>query len=237
MQMRMFPTIGVLAFGLLGGGLLGGELALSAGPALAQSAPPPAVPLGPNPSECEIQAALFGAAGPGCPPIVMKRPPPPPVAAASPPASPPASPSAPAPASAPAPVAVPALPGPPPDPPVAALKAGLRAAFRIGFDFNSARIRPESRAVLDRIGAVMTAPEAATARFRIVGHTDAVGGDAANLTLSQRRAEAVADYLAERHGVRRDRLDTAGMGAREPLLPKKPKAAENRRVEIVNLGG
>lgn len=222
MQMRMFPTIGFLALGLLGGGL-----ALLAGPALAQSAAAPAVPLGPNPSECEIQAALFGAAGPGCPPIVMKRPPPPPVAAAS----------SPAPAPAPAPVAVPALPGPPQDPPVAALKAGLRAAFRIGFDFNSARIRPESRAVLDRIGAVMTAPETAKARFRIVGHTDAVGGDAANRALSQRRADAVADYLAERHGVRRDRLDTAGMGAREPLLPKKPKAAENRRVEIVNLGG
>lgn len=220
MQMRMFPTIGFLALGL----------ALLAGAALAQSAAP-AVPLGPNPSECEIQAALFGAAGPGCPPIVMKRPPPPPVAAAPPPVS--ASASAPA----PAPVAVPALPGPPPDPPVAALKAGLRAAFRIGFDFNSARIRPESQAVLDRIGAVMTAPEAATARFRIVGHTDAVGGDAANRTLSQRRADAVAEYLAERHGVRRDRLDTAGMGAREPLLPRKPKAAENRRVEIVNLGG
>ncbi|UKJ74304.1 OmpA family protein [Azospirillum brasilense] len=219
--MRKLPTIGALAV----------WLALPAGAALAQSPPPPAVPLGPNPSECEIQAALFGAAGPGCPPIVMKRPPPPPVAAAPPPA--PASASAPV----PAPVAVPALPGAPPDPPVAALKAGLRAAFRIGFDFNSARIRPESRAVLDRIGAVMTAPEAATARFRIVGHTDAVGGDAANRALSQRRADAVADYLAERHGVRRDRLDTAGMGAREPLLPKKPKAAENRRVEIVNLGG
>ncbi|ALJ36616.1 OmpA family protein [Azospirillum brasilense] len=216
----MFPTIGLLSLGLV----------LPAGPALAQSAAP-AVPLGPNPSECEIQAALFGAAGPGCPSIVMKRPPPPPVAVATPP--PPVS----APAQAPGPVAVPALPGPPPDPPVAALKAGLRAAFRINFDFNSARIRTDSRAVLDRIGAVMTAPEAAKARFRIVGHTDAVGGDAANRALSQRRADAVAEYLAERHGVRRDRLDTAGMGAREPLLPKKPKAAENRRVEIVNLGG
>lgn len=227
MHTRKIPTIGALMV----------WLALPAGPALAQSTVTPSIPLGPNPSECEIQAALFGAAGPGCPPIVMKRPPPPPVAVA--PASPMASGvasgvAAGVPARA---VAVPALPGPPPDPPVAALKAGLRAAFRIGFDFNSARIRPESRAVLDRIGAVMTAPEAATARFRIVGHTDAVGGDAANLKLSQRRADAVADYLAERHGVRRDRLDTAGMGAREPLLPKKPKAAENRRVEIVNLGG
>ncbi|MDQ2106590.1 OmpA family protein, partial [Azospirillum isscasi] len=141
------------------------------------------------------------------------------------------------PAEPPAHVAMPALPEPPPEPPVAALKAGLRAVFRIGFDFNSARIRPESQAVLDRIGAVMTAPEAVNARFRIIGHTDAAGRDAANLKLSQRRADAVADYLAQRHGVRRDRLDTAGKGAREPLLPETPKAAENRRVEIVNLGG
>ncbi|NUB16597.1 hypothetical protein GAY28_31465, partial [Azospirillum brasilense] len=55
----MFPTIGILAF----------WLALPAGPVLAQSAAAPAVPLGPNPSECEIQAARFGAACPGCPPL------------------------------------------------------------------------------------------------------------------------------------------------------------------------
>ncbi len=225
MQTRKIPTIGAFALGLA-------ALPVLAQPPVQPAVPPsvpPSVPLGPNPSECEIQAALLGAAGPGCPPILMKRPPPPPVAAAPAPASPPAPVAA--------PVAVPALPEHPPDPPVDALKAGLRAVFRVGFDFNSARIRPESQAVLDRIGAVMTAPEAATTRFRIVGHTDAVGGDAANLALSQRRADAVADYLAERHGVRRDRLDTAGMGAREPLLPGKPKAAENRRVEILNLGG
>jgi len=174
-------------------------------------------PLGPNPSECEIQAALLGAAGPGCPPIAMKRPPP--------------QPAAEAPAAAPAAIAVPTPPGP-----VALPAVGLRAAFRINFDFNSARIRPESRTTLDRVGAVMTAPETGGTRFRIVGHTDAVGGDAVNLALSRRRAMAVVDYLVTHHHIPRDRLDAQGMGAREPVLPDDPKAAENRRVEIVNLG-
>lgn len=178
------------------------------------------VPLGPNPSECEIQAALLGSAGPGCPPVAMKRPPPQPAEA---PATAPA---------APATVAVPSLPET-----VALPTVGLKAAFRVNFDFNSARMRPESRAVLDRVAAVMAAPTAGGTRFRIVGHTDAIGGDKANLALSQRRAKAVVDYLVERHGIPRDRLDASGMGTREPLIPTNPKAAENRRVEIVNLGG
>ncbi len=196
---------------ILGAALLLAAIAISVPMATAQT-----VPLGPNPSECEIQAALFGAAGTGCPPVAMKRPPPEPAA----------------PAHAPEAVALPAVPGP-----VTLPAVGLKAAFRINFDFNSARIRPESRAVLDRVAAVMAEPAAATTRFRIVGHTDAVGTDRANLTLSQRRAGAVVDYLVERHGIRRDRLESGGMGSREPLIPANPKAAENRRVEIVNLGG
>ena len=179
-------------------------------------------PLGPNPSECEIQAALLGAAAAGCPPVAMKRP-------ISEPKAPDHKEPEPAPPEA---VALPAVPGP-----VALPAVGLKAAFRINFDFNSARIRPESRSVLDRVAAVMAEPEAAAMRFRIVGHTDAVGSDKANLALSQRRARAVVDYLVDRRGIRRDRLESGGMGFREPLIPANPKAAENRRVEIVNLGG
>lgn len=187
-------------------------LPLAAG---AQGLPNPAMPMGPNPSECEIQAALLGTAGPNCPPVAMQRP------AAPPPASAAASPG---------PVTLPPLPGP------AALPAPeLRAAFRVEFDFNSARIKPESRTILDRVATVMAA--AGNTRFRIVGHTDAVGGDAANLALSRRRAAAVVEYLVSHHHIRLDRLDASGMGARELLLPDEPKAAANRRVEIVNLGG
>ncbi len=125
---------------------------------------------------------------------------------------------------------VPPLPGP------AAMPAPeLRAAFRVEFDFNSAVIRSESRAILDKVAAVMAA--AGNTRFRIVGHTDAVGGDVANLALSKKRAAAVVEYLVSKHHIRRDRLEASGMGARELLLPDQPKAAANRRVEIVNLGG
>lgn len=184
--------------------------------AIAQGLPNPAMPMGPNPSECEIQAALLGTTGPNCPPVAMQRP------AAPPPATPPAE--------RPAPVTVPPLPGP------AAMPAPeLRAAFRVEFDFNSAVIRPESRAILDKVATVMAT--AGNTRFRIVGHTDAVGGDAANLALSKKRAAAVVEYLVSKHHIRRDRLEASGMGARELLLPDQPKAAANRRVEIVNLGG
>ncbi|SMH54980.1 OmpA family protein [Azospirillum agricola] len=205
--------------------LLVAGLLAAAPAALAQT-----VPLGPNPSECEIQAALLGVVGPDCPPLRMRRPPPPDPSqpAAQPLTAPPLV--APPPAR-PGPVAVPAL-EPPPD----IAKPTLRAAFRIEFAFNSAVIRPESRAILDRVAAVMTGPEAGKARFRIVGHTDAVGGDAANLALSERRARAVAAYLVEHHQISPERLEASGRGLRELLLPDQPKAAANRRVEIINLG-
>lgn len=202
--MRAFPIFAVIL--------------LAATSAQAQPAPAPGSKLlGPNPSECEIQAALLGAAGPGCPVLPLVRPP-------APPAATPASP-------APRPVAVPQVPLPsPPERPE------LRAAFRVEFDFNSARIRPESQEILDRVAAVMTAPAAGRTRFRIVGHTDAVGSDAANLSLSQRRAAAVVGYLVDRHRIAAGRLEASGRGARELLLPDQPTAAANRRVEIVNLG-
>ncbi|WP_247872490.1 OmpA family protein [Azospirillum sp. TSO35-2] len=187
------------------------------GTAVAQGLPNPAVPMGPNPSECEIQAALLGTTGAGCPPMRMQRP------AAPPPAQ--------APAAKPGPVTVPPLPGP-----SAVPVPELRAAFRVEFDFGSAVIRPESRVILDRVAAVMSNPAAGATRFRIVGHTDVVGGDAVNRVLSERRARAVVEYLVSRHHIRRDRLEASGMGARELLLPDQPKAAANRRVEIVNLG-
>ncbi|PWC58883.1 hypothetical protein TSH7_21955 [Azospirillum sp. TSH7] len=211
------PNNAAMRLGLLFGACV--WLVLPVG-AVAQGLPNPAMPMGPNPSECEIQAALLGTTGPNCPPVAMQRP------AAPPPATPPASP----PTGRPAPVTVPPLPGP-----TAMPAPELRAAFRVEFDFNSARIRPESRAILDKVATVMAA--AGNTRFRIVGHTDAVGGDVANLALSKKRAAAVVEYLVSKHHIRRDRLEASGMGARELLLPDQPKAAANRRVEIVNLGG
>ncbi|PGH53030.1 hypothetical protein CRT60_24180 [Azospirillum palustre] len=209
--------ITVMRFGLILGAFV---WLTSPVPGLAQGLPGPATPMGPNPSECEIQAALLGTTGPNCPPVAMQRPaaPPPATSAAAPPGQ------------RPGPVTVPPLPGP-----TAMQAPELRAAFRVEFDFNSAVIRPESREILDKVAAVMGT--AGTTRFRIVGHTDAVGGDAANLALSKRRAAAVVEYLVSHHHIHADRLEASGMGARDLLLPDQPKAAANRRVEIVNLGG
>ncbi|WP_238474812.1 OmpA family protein [Azospirillum cavernae] len=215
--MRVIPLAG-----------LAGLLIAAALPALAQTSPlnaspMTAVPLGPNPSECEIQAALLGVAGPGCPPLRMQRPAAPPPAVLPPAVVPPLAAAKPGaiPAQAAAPVAA------PPE---------LKAAFRVEFDFNATAIRSESRVILDRVAAVMTAPAAGSTRFRVVGHTDAVGGDAANLALSERRALAVVAYLTGHHHIAANRLEASGRGMRELLLPDQPTAAANRRVEIVNLG-
>ena len=203
--MRWMPVIAVIV--LTGGG------------ALAQTAPI----LEPNPSECEIQAALLGRTAPGCPEIILRRPPPDvPTDHAQPENSA---------ARLLDPVVRPTIPDLPLSPDVR-----LSSNFRIQFDFNAATIRPESRAVLDQIGAVLSGADAANLNFEVVGHTDAVGSDAANLRLSKRRAQAVVAYLVTEHGLPAARLKAIGMGARQPLFPDDPKASANRRVEIINLG-
>ncbi|PWC56176.1 OmpA family protein [Azospirillum sp. TSO22-1] len=177
------------------------------------------VMLGTNPSECQIARALLGSAPPGCPPALVVAP------------ATPAGPVAPPPAPVPPPVVVaPAAPTPAPTTVVE-----RKAAFLINFDFGSARIRPESQAVLDRVAAVMADSGAETVRFRIVGHTDDVGSDAGNLELSRRRAAAVKDYLVRVRRIAAARLDAIGMGKREPIDSANPRAPENRRVEIVAL--
>lgn len=181
------------------------------------------VMLGTNPGECEISRALLGVAPAGCPPAPLTIPAAPVVTVAPPP--PPAA------AAGPSPHAAAPLPAAP------AARTERTAAFLINFDFGSAGIRPESRAVLDRVAAVMKAPAASGSSFRIVGHTDGVGSDAGNLALSRRRAGAVVDYLVRRHGIAANRLEAVGMGRSAPLDRANPRAPANRRVEIVSIGG
>jgi outer membrane protein OmpA-like peptidoglycan-associated protein len=67
----------------------------------------------------------------------------------------------------------------------------------------------------------------------IVGHTDATGTDAYNMSLSERRAAAVVDYLASQ-GVMRSRLRPTGRGESEPIATNATEAGrqQNRRVEV-----
>ena len=102
----------------------------------------------------------------------------------------------------------------------------------IAFEYNSARLSQDSLQQLTELARAFTGPELASSRYRIVGHTDAVGSDAFNLDLSRRRAAAVVGFLTDRLGVRREQLLADGRGERELKYPDQPEHAGNRRVEI-----
>ena len=104
----------------------------------------------------------------------------------------------------------------------------------IQFDFNSARVKPESQLALSNLAQALQSKELAEAKFAVEGHTDAKGRADYNLKLSQQRADAVHDYLAS-NGVKDARLNAVGKGSTELANTADPLAAENRRVRIVNL--
>ena len=104
----------------------------------------------------------------------------------------------------------------------------------IQFDFNSARVRPESQQALANLSQALQSPELRASNFAVEGHTDAKGGKDYNQKLSQQRAQAVSDFL-KAQGVLEARLAAAGKGSSDLANSADPFAAENRRVRIVNL--
>jgi len=104
----------------------------------------------------------------------------------------------------------------------------------IQFDYDSARVRPESQQALANLAQALQSQALANSRFAVEGHTDAKGSAAYNQHLSQQRADAVRDFLVAR-SIGTERLQSRGLGASELANPAAPLAAENRRVRIVNL--
>jgi outer membrane protein OmpA-like peptidoglycan-associated protein len=99
------------------------------------------------------------------------------------------------------------------------------------FEFDSATMRPQSAAVLDRAAALL---KRSMRPILIEGHSDNVGPLDYNMTLSAARANAVADALVAR-GVPAARIKTKGMAYLEPIASNAtPEGrAQNRRVEII----
>jgi outer membrane protein OmpA-like peptidoglycan-associated protein len=116
----------------------------------------------------------------------------------------------------------------------AAPSAAPSISLHILFDFNSDRITSESHIVLERLVSALQSPALQGFRFSVEGHTDAKGSAEVNQRLSQRRAEAVCDFLRAR-GVAHDRLLASGKGASQLANPSAPYSAENRRVKIINI--
>ena len=110
---------------------------------------------------------------------------------------------------------------------------GRAEVYGIYFETASASIKPESSLVLAEIAEALN--RHATWRIEIGGHTDSIGGLAANLALSRRRAAAVKDALTGTYAVAPTRLTTAGFGASRPKATNDTLEgrALNRRVELI----
>ncbi len=109
-------------------------------------------------------------------------------------------------------------------------------ALGVRFAFDSANLTPPAREVLTQLGIAMKAPALAGNTFLIEGHTDAVGSDSYNQSLSERRAAAVRDFLTREHSVAANDLVMVGKGETDLLDPAQPASGVNRRVEVGNLG-
>jgi len=111
-------------------------------------------------------------------------------------------------------------------------KSGRSAVLNnLFFDSNKATLKPRSRTELSRLVEFLR--QDPSLRVEVAGYTDNVGTPAANLSLSQRRAQAVFDYLTSQ-GVPASRLRAKGYGETRPLAANDTEAhrAQNRRIEL-----
>jgi outer membrane protein OmpA-like peptidoglycan-associated protein len=106
----------------------------------------------------------------------------------------------------------------------------------IQFDFDSARIRPNSFRAVGLIADALNHPYLQGYCFLVVGHTDAKGSREYNLKLSQERADAIREALVNPFGISPARIEAVGLGEEQLLTPSNPDAAENRRVQLINIG-
>jgi len=105
----------------------------------------------------------------------------------------------------------------------------------VNFEFNSAKLTNDGMISLDALGKALSDPELKNDRFRIAGHTDAVGSDSYNQKLSEARAIAVRAYLAQAHQLDANNFEVIGYGKTQLYDPNDPTAAINRRVQITKL--
>ena len=142
-------------------------------------------------------------------------------------------------------------PPPPPPPPAAAAPAPAPApapqvqkitlASKALFDFDKAVLKPEGKAAIDSEIISKLSSVQKLELVLVTGHTDRIGTQQYNQRLSERRADAVRDYLVSK-GVPRDKIETLGMGKTQPVpgVVCNQKAmkeliaclAPNRRVEV-----
>jgi OOP family OmpA-OmpF porin len=133
---------------------------------------------------------------------------------------------------------------PPPAPPPAPTVQKITLAAKALFDFDKAVLKPEGKTAIDTEVISKLSQVTQLELVLVTGHTDRIGTQAYNQKLSERRADAVRDYLVSK-GIAKNKIETLGMGKTQPgpgvvcnqPYPKERKAliaclAPNRRVEV-----
>ncbi len=108
---------------------------------------------------------------------------------------------------------------------------GFVDVYGINFDIGKSVVKPESLPVIDQISTYLK--EHQQMKIIVEGHTDNTGSDAKNLSLSDKRAQAIKAELVK-NGIAADRMETRGYGSSKPIADNKTAAGrtQNRRVTI-----
>jgi outer membrane protein OmpA-like peptidoglycan-associated protein len=109
-------------------------------------------------------------------------------------------------------------------------------AVEIDFENDSIAIAPASYRTIGLIADALHDPRLRHYKFLVVGHTNATGKAEHNLELSMKRADAIMIALTTTFSVPASHLIAIGVGQELPLDATTPKAAANRRVQLINLG-
>jgi outer membrane protein OmpA-like peptidoglycan-associated protein len=107
--------------------------------------------------------------------------------------------------------------------------------LEIHFDYNSADISKDSVSSVQELGKALSNASLKGSTFVVAGHTDAMGGEAYNQDLSERRADTIKKYLTDKYGIVGANLVTVGYGKTKPKDPNAPLDPVNRRVQVVNM--
>jgi outer membrane protein OmpA-like peptidoglycan-associated protein len=106
-------------------------------------------------------------------------------------------------------------------------------SMEIIFGYNSADLTDAAKAQLKPVGEALASGKLANLSFVVEGHTDAVGGQAYNKTLSEERAASVKQFLVNGFNLDPTHIQIIGKGKSDLLDPSNPASEKNRRVRIV----
>ncbi len=108
-------------------------------------------------------------------------------------------------------------------------------SMEIIFGYNSAELTAEAKEQLKPVGEALASETLKNLSFVVEGHTDAVGGQAYNKTLSEERAASVKQFLVKTFNIEASHIQIIGKGKSDLFDPNNPASEKNRRVRFVTV--